>query len=290
MAEFPVDIIYDILSRTPIKSLHRFRCVCKHWCKYIDDPNLAIIHVKRVVEEPATIIFNRYPPAPPNLLQKYGLFRIIESKEGATGPEVQEDLLLEFEYKEPFYHEHMLRGSCNGLLYLSHNSIVPTCTFSVINPLRKERYESPPIRAVSSCGLGFDASNHTFKICVLVENHKTSRIMVHVLGTDSWREILHVPYYLMLGDGVFAYGSLHWFGRHKQCQLSTTNEDKVIVIRFDVRKEEFGLIDPPRKTTDSGWFAVKLVDLHDEVGFVYCSSRSYDSWELWVLKHNQWLI
>ncbi|KAJ0469055.1 putative F-box domain-containing protein [Helianthus annuus] len=59
MAEqFPPEIIYTILSRLPIKSLARFRCVCKPWLKYINDPYLQTIHVQ---EEPTPIMFQKSP-------------------------------------------------------------------------------------------------------------------------------------------------------------------------------------------------------------------------------------
>ncbi|KAJ0469115.1 putative F-box domain-containing protein [Helianthus annuus] len=56
----PSEIIFNILSRMPVKSLARFRCVSKLWCDYIDDPYLKIIHDQQYPEEP-TIIF----PVPP---------------------------------------------------------------------------------------------------------------------------------------------------------------------------------------------------------------------------------
>ncbi|KAF7145372.1 hypothetical protein RHSIM_Rhsim04G0195300 [Rhododendron simsii] len=44
LLHIPYDIILNILSRTPVKSLLRFRCVSKSWCALISDPkfNLSI--------------------------------------------------------------------------------------------------------------------------------------------------------------------------------------------------------------------------------------------------------
>ena len=56
MAEMPSDALFHIFLRMPVKSLARFRCVCKLWCKYIDDPYLVMIHDKLAMEEPIMLL------------------------------------------------------------------------------------------------------------------------------------------------------------------------------------------------------------------------------------------
>ncbi|KAL8471515.1 hypothetical protein ACS0TY_028962 [Phlomoides rotata] len=36
--DLPVDVIHEILLRLPVKTLMRFKCVCKHWCSIIGSP------------------------------------------------------------------------------------------------------------------------------------------------------------------------------------------------------------------------------------------------------------
>ncbi|XP_042515312.1 F-box protein CPR1-like [Macadamia integrifolia] len=43
----PEDLIIDILSRLPVKSLLRFRCVSKPWCTLITDPSFIKMHLNR---------------------------------------------------------------------------------------------------------------------------------------------------------------------------------------------------------------------------------------------------
>ncbi|PHT90057.1 hypothetical protein T459_05170 [Capsicum annuum] len=43
---FPKEIIFDILSRLPVKTLLRFRCVCKQWRKLISKPNFIAAHFR----------------------------------------------------------------------------------------------------------------------------------------------------------------------------------------------------------------------------------------------------
>ncbi|PWA24985.1 F-box domain-containing protein [Artemisia annua] len=132
-----------------------------------------------------------------------------------------------------------------------------------------------------SCGLGYDAFTNTWKmVCVLLKEYsppnkpdmvkKNLCTMVHVFGTNSWREIPKVPSYPVTGKTVFANGCLHWLVSHSDIKTDGGRE----VIWFDVNKEEFGLIDPPKRMCDL-WrkyscYYDQLVDLNGEVGYV-CS-------------------
>ncbi|KAK1699550.1 hypothetical protein QYE76_016247 [Lolium multiflorum] len=53
----PNDTIFDILSRIPVKSLCRFRCVSKEWYALIADPGFHAAHKSRV--EPLLIVGSR---------------------------------------------------------------------------------------------------------------------------------------------------------------------------------------------------------------------------------------
>ncbi|XP_074265258.1 F-box/kelch-repeat protein At3g06240-like [Silene latifolia] len=45
---FPQELWAEyILPRLPVKTLLRFRCVCKYWCSLIDDPDFIYIHLKQ---------------------------------------------------------------------------------------------------------------------------------------------------------------------------------------------------------------------------------------------------
>nr|GFA23605.1 hypothetical protein [Tanacetum cinerariifolium] len=110
--------------------------------------------------------------------------------------------------------------------------------------------------------------------------------MVHVFGTNSWREILQVPSYPITDKAVFANGCLHWLVSHLDIKTEDGGRE---VIWFDVNKEEFGLIDPPKRMCDL-WRTYRryydhLVDLNGEVGYV-CRRTM----EVWVLnKPKEWV-
>ncbi|GKC99317.1 F-box domain containing protein, partial [Tanacetum coccineum] len=292
----------DIFSRVPAKCLARSRCVSKVWCEYIDDRYLTTVHDKQVIEEPTPILYH-------TRLSQDGKFRslcfhVIESKQTETGTPVTYVLepFLEFLRKKPLKKSLEVRihvrGSCNGLMFLSQDDGYAVTSLVVVHPLKKECYKVPPLPMRfdlsmfrESCGLGFDASTNTLKIvCVLLKDHGAVRknlcTLVHEIGTNSWREIPQVPPYHITDGAVFANGCLHWLVSHIDIM---TEDGGRPVIRFDVEKEEFGLIDPPKRMCDiwrdhNSCIDDHLVDLNGEVGFVCVRTM-----EIWVLKQKKWV-
>lgn len=303
MAELPSEIILEILSRTLVKSLARFRCVSKLWCEYIDDhTHFARMHGERSVEEPKPIIMFRQKP---NFLRILSL-PIDESIDCSTTlfEEAKEDPIVEFKYMQMLYvsPETRIQGCSNGWVYMSINYDSKLTSTVLVNPLRKECYELPPIMHSAprpdSYGLGFDASTNTFKMVSLLFNNNRKYLnyigdtrknlftMVYVLGTDSsWREIPQIPSSPVTGNAIFAHGYLHWLSYYDG-YMQTDRDEAKRVIRFDVSKEEFGSIDIPKKKRDRVRY--QLVDLHGEVGLVY--HYLYISIEVWVLKQKEWVM
>ncbi|GJX51607.1 F-box domain containing protein [Tanacetum coccineum] len=300
MDRLPSNIILDIFSRVPVKYLARSRCVSKVWCKHIDDPYLVIIHDKRVVE-PTPILYHS------KLSRERICFHVIESKQPGTTQyvlEPKEGPFLEYLRKEPLSRDSIFNiqvpGSCNGVMCILQDDGSVITSLFVVHPLRKECYELPPfplrfnkLMRRESCGLGFDTSTNTWKmLCVLLKEyappHKPDMVkknlctMVHVFGTNSWREIPQVPSYPISGKAVFANGCLHWLASYSDIK---TEDGGRPVIWFDVEKEEFGLIDPPKRMCDLwGNYSCRyqVADLNGEVGYV-CTRTM----EVWFLNHKK---
>ncbi|MFS8033497.1 putative F-box domain-containing protein [Helianthus anomalus] len=307
MAEFPSEIMYDILSRMPVKSLARFRCVSKLWCSYINDSYLETMHAKRAaVNDPTLIMLHiLFDSDIPTLLCTLSFLDYKEETDTCTLQVRKKPPVMDFSCMGWDYKKRIL-GSCNGLLYSTKYN---TSTLVVIHPLRRECYELPPIKIPihiqhktkprlpvkdQSSGLGYDDSTNTFKMVCIVQvkpvndNMVDLWTMVHVLGTDSWRKIPQVPSYQVVGRGVFANGCLHWLvsnGYDDYCDRHLRRP----VISFNMEKEEFGLINPPRERLKSFSVSEHLVDLNGEVGHV-CTMFEYDRMEVCVLKETGWVI
>ncbi|GJT88805.1 F-box domain containing protein [Tanacetum coccineum] len=132
-------------------------------------------------------------------------------------------------------------------------------------------------------------STSSYAFLYTIEDHDMVRknlfTIVHVLGTDSWREIPQVPPYPITGGAVYANGCLHWLVSFIDIK---TKDGGRPAIWFDVKKEEFGLIDPPKRTCGLWREYIcsydHLVDLNGEVGYVFCKTM-----DVWVLKQKQWV-
>ncbi|GJZ93793.1 hypothetical protein Tco_0665996 [Tanacetum coccineum] len=91
--------------------------------------------------------------------------------------------------------------------------------------------------------------------------------MVHVFGTNSRREIPQISSYPVTGKAIFANGCLHWLVSYVDIKIQDGGRE--VIWWFDVNKEEFGLIDPPKRMCDI-WrdyscYYDHLVDLNGEV-------------------------
>ncbi|PWA75249.1 F-box domain-containing protein [Artemisia annua] len=283
MVELPQDTLYNIFSRLPIESLARFRSVCKQWRKVINDPYLNKI---RGEEEPIPI----------------SSLAIIKS---ITTVKAEKDPIFKFSREDliPGFIGRLVIGFCNGLVlfnskFILHHSV----SYIVINPLSKQCHKlprikiRPAVRAAcylrKSGGIGYDDSTNTFKIVFVVQEIYSSkqddlklRTIVHVLGTHTWREISQVPSYCIDGECVFAHGCLYWL---TDIDRSSPTEPRKVVW-FDVKKEEFGLIDHLPKQSEVNCTLDHLIDLDGEVGFV-CHYNDTRSIEMWIFKQEQWVM
>ncbi|PWA43554.1 F-box domain-containing protein [Artemisia annua] len=283
-----------------LASLSRTTIVPKQWFEHMYDPS----HFAIIRYESTSIKFLQTPcyPKPQHIVS----FNMLEPKQGSTNVlEVKKDPLLEFKCMKSSEKSlgAIVRGSCNGLVYLTQGHVSDTISLVVINPLRKESYELPSMNLdlhsprLESCGLGFDASTNTFKmVCVLrkkqvdlcekVEDSLCT--MVHVLGTDTWREIPQVPPCPIVDKCIYANGCLHWFANdyENRSKSKATNEGRKVVY-FDVKNEEFGSINPPKKI-GGGWIGdTQLVDLNGEVGYI-CNYIINNGIDVSVLKQKEW--
>jgi hypothetical protein len=315
--QFPSDILFDIFSRLPIKTLLRFKCVSPLWCTIIDDPYLARLHRLQLrVEEPKVLVLEpmRKPAVPVFREDRSGILRFVNRK----------------------FNAYSLESCCNGLLCFTR--IFLNCNHSplfLVNLQRQQVVElsRPPCIGApvhtsddSDCrcsyGLGFDCATNTYKIVAVFFNGNPAGedghlcAQVYTLGvggrgrgsSSSWRPVKGPPncsfyerpewergFYEM---PVYARGALHWLVKPKDFNIpwlfgpqSPYNDvplhqlqwDLINIVYFDVGKEEFGLISPPRTT---GMLPFHLVDLGGDLAVV---TIAFHFWliEIWVMNQKK---
>ena len=107
---------------------------------------------------------------------------------------------------------------------------------------------------------------------------------VYTLGTSSWRPLSKGPPCRLFGKPIFACGALHWQGPCKY------NGDIGNIVSFDVRKEEFGLISPPKY--DCLGYLLDLggnLAMVDHSAMVEYFNRHIDIWVMKEYEEKEWV-
>lgn len=110
VSALPDEIIADVLSRLPVKSLMRFRCVCKSWRTLISNPQFIKMHLNRVNQDVngccKRVLLSSLP------------LRSVDYE--ARNNDVDDvSVVLDFLTRVPEYAAAVeIAGSCNGLVCL----------------------------------------------------------------------------------------------------------------------------------------------------------------------------
>ncbi|KAF5470036.1 hypothetical protein F2P56_010587 [Juglans regia] len=247
----PEDIVLEILATLPVKSLLRFRRVCKSWNSIISSPYFIATHLK-------------YGPRRGYYLLCQTMFRQIHEPSCTVVCGRTYDRISELEL--PFTHVGIV-GSCNGLLCVESRGFR---RLSLWNPsiARFKILPAPCLaRGYKSFTYGFTyvSEENDFKIVKISYSEFTTtlpRAQVYTLSSNSWRRIDEPiplkPDALIYKIGCnylpcpFIAGALHWIVRSKGSNDWRGNKK---ILSFDLRDEKFGEIALPSSYFyyDDGW-------------------------------------
>ncbi|XP_061344246.1 F-box protein CPR1-like [Gastrolobium bilobum] len=203
----PEELIAEILLRLPVKSLVRFKCVCKSWFSLISDPQFAKSHFDLAA-------------APTHRLLVDKSFRASIDIEAFFD---DDSALVHLATPIPFYRNSSLRmlGSCRGfiLLKFGRNSNFDLILWNPSTGSHKTIPFSRPYSWSSSyCGLGYDVATDDYLVITILPH----RIEFFSLKTNSWNKIEGNYPFSKDGDdwgwyaykvgkvGLFLNGALHW--------------------------------------------------------------------------------
>ncbi|PON97585.1 F-box domain containing protein [Trema orientale] len=236
----PEDVVFtQILSRLPVKSLMRFKCVSKTWFAYISsDPDLVATHLDRQHSKSSLILAKSYL----NRAKSRVFLLLNESKT----LELDVSYISRSVETAPSVEIYNIVGSFNGLLCLEIgepdlNSVM------LCNPATREfRYlPRPDFESVGrrACfGFGFDGDANDYKVVRIFSGDRGPlHVHVYTKSSNSWRR-------LIVGGGggksglvlsqdqsaVAANGALYWSAigaatlRH--CVLSFSIRDEVLQV------------------------------------------------------------
>ncbi|XP_059668804.1 F-box protein CPR1-like [Cornus florida] len=309
---FPQEVLIEILSRVPVNSLLRFRCVSKSWLSLITSPNFINTHVNQSNNNNSHLLI-RYFSLNPSSQERYSVHF-----------DTQTTLDHYTEFNCPFKTRSKtffrLVGTCNGLICLSDDQFGYTYTLIIWNPAIRRCVSLPRPRVcfdvygpyMFALGFGIDSRTNDHKLVRLawlqnrVGSWDTSKgvtrllyaggeegylpppeVEVFSLSTGSWKTVnADAPPYKMIDhfcSAVFLKGSLHWLA-HKRMDDSNRSYHSAI-LAFDIGREVFDDMILPKRLASK--FPLNLtIGMFEETLAVF----HYDDWNLtkrcavWVME------
>ncbi|KAL6146542.1 hypothetical protein ACLB2K_057220 [Fragaria x ananassa] len=246
LSKFPKEIMVEVLSRLPPKSLMRFKCVCKSWQCLISNSNFAAKHLSasKRNEHPSstTIVLKRCDGDDIHAGKKEVLLSFFDLCQRLDGDNNDHELrpILEDLYSplSPGVVDWQrfcvsISAHCDGILCLTDGvEYIVLC-----NPAIKEFKCLPvPSPKLNSCGggFGYDLKSKDYKIVRILDNGNEEykdgmrkRVVNHPpaaqiynLLTSSWKEIKIIDnlitkttIYWPQSHSIYRNGILYWCGR-----------------------------------------------------------------------------
>lgn len=229
----PEEIIIEILSRLPVKSLLRFRSVCKAWLFEISNPNFTQLHLNH---SPSCLIIRDHF----NLEQIYKFSLSHSHLHSFTENTVKLDphpLLLP---------SSIIRSPTNGIVCLGGSADVQWGNAAVPiyfwNPATKQCKELRPPKHMyvhASLGFGFDSLSSDYKVLRMALRGTRPVVEVYSSNSDSWREI-------EIRVQLQCKGRAGYNGRHPFCCATVKGvqywdgfDEPKRVLTFDMHNEVF---------------------------------------------------
>ncbi|CAB4270961.1 unnamed protein product [Prunus armeniaca] len=290
----PTDILTDILSRLPVKSVCCIRCVSKALLKTVDDVSFATMHMRRRllddVHQVPRLVLRSYYRFEEQRMQtfKYDGNDLLTKSKPA--------IISEFKSRQYFHKQDFVFCNLFGFTSLSTKN-ERSCL--LVNPFKGEFLMLPttselqaPANIFSNSdtyGMGFDTMTNTYKIVrvsrYLKKDYQTYVVTaeVLVLGTSSWRELpLAPPCYPSRDVASSTYEAVHWL----VSEYDNNHGSSRLILSFDFKNEEFYLTPHPFALNENlDFFSfVHLLTFRGSLALVDVSSSNIEIWVL-VLKN-----
>ncbi|KAG5554201.1 hypothetical protein RHGRI_011904 [Rhododendron griersonianum] len=273
LPDLPQELIIEILLQLPVKSLVRFRSVCKSWCTIIYEPQFVKKHLSLVTKDDninnwRVIIRYQYHD-----LKSCSLRSFFHEPYGRAV-----DLYYPF---KTLRRGVGIVGSCDGLvcIYYYEKSVD---NFYIWNPSTRESHILPSFGEGAnfgfSYGFGYDSFNDDYKVIRVAFAKGPLEVKVYSLKTDSWRRIGGFPSNLIMfrpmESSKLVNGSIHW-------SATNLNNNSWVIIALDLGEETYREIPKP----DFGKFGKEcsLLSVRALRGCLCALCEYAFSFDVWVM-------
>nr|ABD33117.1 Cyclin-like F-box; F-box protein interaction domain [Medicago truncatula] len=248
----PDELIVEIISHLPVKTLIRFRCLNKSFNTLISDPNFVKIHLKKSERNQHLAVFSyRNPYNKTNHLLTFP----VSSLHGNSSITIHYDPCYQLNHGDGSW---VVVGSCNGLLCLLDRKASPARQrLCLWNPATRTKSEFVlPQTSYSTFFLGYYYLTETYKVVafrvMLDMDNGNARGTGKVLsiGNSSWRDIqcLQLPLYWFgpynNGSYVYLNGTINWLALQKYLDEYSPffndgriTVDEIVIVSLDLSTE-----------------------------------------------------
>ncbi|XP_059450215.1 F-box/kelch-repeat protein At3g23880-like [Corylus avellana] len=300
----PIEVVFEILIRLPVKSLVSWRCVCKEWCSLISSNAFIAAHTDRSLSrsDDNNKNFFRYGQSAciglrqPKQFQHFSL----RSDDGSFGHN-SNFIDLNFPFKTDICLDVLANivGSWNGLFCFAYDD--PNCGngYSLWNPSinRALRLPEPNFTFSShsqymlkhSHGFGYDPSTNDVKLVRLVyrEEHRNkiqTLVEIYTLNAGCWRPIdAPAPSYIVNERclSVFVNGASHWIAHTPRDEGTFRN----VIVAFDMGDEVFREIAVPNCFVGKLYLSMSVTVRDGLLCLVPFNERETEqSFSIWIMK------
>ncbi|KAJ4885234.1 F-box protein [Raphanus sativus] len=276
-SSIPVDLLIDIFSRVPSKSIARFLCLSKSWASIFSRPYFTELFLTKSSSYPRLLFTTE-------VYDKLLLF---------SAPQTQNLGPKSSVVARP-YQTHSsnleITSSLHGLICCQVKSGDYT-TPVICNPATGEFLRLPKLKRDEQMQTpmiycGYDPTDKKFKMLSISDNFNTSQARVLTLGTGKhlWRKIKCIPHnpvvsqdHMICIDGVLYYLAYADF-----------EPMEYVIVSFDVKSEKFSFINIDNERTRLG---STLINYKGKLGLVHFTDYNGKTLRLWLLEDggtNKW--
>ncbi|XP_059627631.1 F-box/kelch-repeat protein At3g06240-like [Cornus florida] len=210
LPSLPEPILVEILSKLPVKSLLRFKCVSKSWRSLISDSpfmkkhlNQSLALTKSSFETQRLLIATIRPP-----------YRLYTASFRSSMFEIDVEKIKFLFPNNPVHPRCSVVGSGNGLICMEvdflSKPIEDFWFIYIFNPSTREFMQIPDREFPRNFGFGYDHCSDDCKLVKITDNS----VYVYSVSVGSWRKVQDFPEY---NDGLIASepmvelnGVIHW--------------------------------------------------------------------------------
>ncbi|KAJ9174391.1 hypothetical protein P3X46_013038 [Hevea brasiliensis] len=249
----PQELLAEVLSRLPVKSLLKCRCVSKTWYSLIADPSFIAQHLKKTAARNSGLLFFSYSTRELVWPFKENVRYLLYPDESFPANPVEE-LDCPFKGIKRFVN---IVGSCNGVFCLSDDVYGKYAEKAFLwNPSVRKIVDIPCPNFtftsygpyIPSLGFGFDSTTDDYKLVRIVYSHFIFDeirpfVEIYSLRSRGWRKVKKDLKYFITARSTSAFlnGACHWVATKRGNGPGVRD----VIVSFSLGEEVFGEMEVP---------------------------------------------